>query len=114
VAGVAVSGTTGELMEKVAGIADEVAKLLGGPSIAPPSAVDGFRGEAYGVSTPGGEAALRLLRTEGVLTDPVHTAKALHAVVERGAELAGGRPLVFWQTGGAPSVFSGEHALVSC
>lgn len=114
VAGVAVSGTTGELMEEVAGLADDVAKLLGGPALAPPSAVDGFRGEAYGVSTPGGEAALRLLlRTEGVLTDPVYTAKALHAVVERGAELAGGRPLVFWHTGGAPSVFSGEHALVS-
>lgn len=113
-AGVAVSGGTGGLMEQVAGRADEVAKLLGGPAPAPPYAVDGFRGEAYGVSTPGGEAALRLLlRTEGVLTDPVYTAKALHAVVERGAELAGGRPLVFWHTGGAPSVFSGEHALVS-
>jgi D-cysteine desulfhydrase family pyridoxal phosphate-dependent enzyme len=114
VAGVAVSDSTEKLIDSVAGLADEVAELLGGAVVAPPHAVDGFRGEAYGVSTPGGESALRLLlRTEGVLTDPVYTAKALHAVVERGAELAGGRPLVFWHTGGVPSVFSGEHTLVS-
>jgi 1-aminocyclopropane-1-carboxylate deaminase/D-cysteine desulfhydrase-like pyridoxal-dependent ACC family enzyme len=114
VSGVVVSGTAAELTERVAGLAGEVAELLGGPAPpARPTAVDGFRGDAYGVSTPGGEAALRrLLRTEGVLTDPVYTAKALHAVVERAACLAGGRPLVFWHTGGTPAVFSGEHTLV--
>lgn len=109
-AGVVVSDTP----PRVAGLAGEVAELLGGSVAAPPLFVEGFRGAAYGVSTEGGEAALKsLLRTEGVLTDPVYTAKALHAVVERGAELAGGGPLVFWHTGGVPSVFSGEHELVS-
>jgi 1-aminocyclopropane-1-carboxylate deaminase/D-cysteine desulfhydrase-like pyridoxal-dependent ACC family enzyme len=113
--GVVASGTADELMSEVTELAGGVAELLGGPrAIGAPHGVDGFLGEGYGVSTPGGEAALRLLlRTEGVLTDPVYTAKALHAVVERGAELAAGRPLVFWHTGGTPAVFSDEHSLVS-
>jgi hypothetical protein len=34
-------------------------------------------------------------------------------VVERCTELAGGGPLVFWHTGGVPSVFSDDHALVN-
>jgi D-cysteine desulfhydrase len=114
VTGVAVADPPGELADQVARLAGEVAGLLGGPPPGDrPSVLGGFRGEAYGVSSPGGASALRLLlRTEGVLTDPVYTAKALHAVVERGAGLAEGRPIVFWHTGGAPSVFSGEHDLV--
>lgn len=113
--GVVASGTAGELMPEVAELAAGVADLLGGPrDIGEPHGIDGFVGDGYGVSTPGGEAALRLLlRNEGVLTDPVYTAKALHAVVERGAKLAAGRPLVFWHTGGTPAVFSDEHSLVS-
>jgi D-cysteine desulfhydrase family pyridoxal phosphate-dependent enzyme len=113
--GVVASGTAGEFMPEVADLAGGVADLLGGPrDIGEPNGIDGFLGDGYGVSTPGGEAALRLLlRTEGVLTDPVYTAKALHAVVERGAELAAGRPLVFWHTGGTPAVFSDEQSLVS-
>jgi D-cysteine desulfhydrase len=113
VTGVAASGPAEEIADEVAGIAGEAAELLGGASTARPAVLDGFLGEGYGISSPGGEAALRLLlRTEGVLTDPVYSAKALHAVVERGAALGGGRPVVFWHTGGTPSVFSGEHALV--
>jgi 1-aminocyclopropane-1-carboxylate deaminase/D-cysteine desulfhydrase-like pyridoxal-dependent ACC family enzyme len=109
------SGTAGEFMPEVADLAGGVADLLGGRrDLGEPNGIDGFLGDGYGVSTPGGEAALRLLlRTEGVLTDPVYTAKALHAVVERGAELAAGRPLVFWHTGGTPAVFSDEQSLVS-
>ena len=112
--GVVASGTAAEFMPEVAGLAGGVADLLGAPcTVGSPHGIDGFLGEGYGVSTPGGEAALRLLlRTEGVLADPVYTAKALHAVVERGAELAAGRPLVFWHTGGTPAVFSDEHSLV--
>lgn len=115
VSGVPVADPADELADEVAGLAGGVAELLGGPpDVARPSVIDGFRGDAYGVSTPGGEEALRLmLRTQGVLTDPVYTAKALHAVVMRAADLAAGRPIVFWHTGGAPAVFSGEHTLVN-
>jgi 1-aminocyclopropane-1-carboxylate deaminase/D-cysteine desulfhydrase-like pyridoxal-dependent ACC family enzyme len=45
--------------------------------------VDDFVGQGYGIPTQAGEEALELLaRTEGVLLDPVYTAKA-HGRVDR-------------------------------
>jgi 1-aminocyclopropane-1-carboxylate deaminase/D-cysteine desulfhydrase-like pyridoxal-dependent ACC family enzyme len=68
-------------------------------------------GPAYGVPTEGALEALALLSyTEGVPTDPVYSAKALHALVERGRELGG--PIVFWHTGGLPALFSDEQRLM--
>ena len=40
--------------------------------------------------------------TEGIVADPVYTAKALHALVSEPLE----GPVVFWHTGGVPALFA--------
>lgn len=66
-----------------------------------------WAGEAYGVPSPEGMAALELLaQTEGIFLDPIYSAKAfagLLAMIRSGE--VGGRVL-FWHTGGLPAVFA--------
>lgn len=72
----------------------------------PAVVIDGYLGADYGVPTEAGERALTtLLRREGILLDPVYTAKAFAAVLAMDPALGDG-PLVFWHTGGAPAVFA--------
>jgi 1-aminocyclopropane-1-carboxylate deaminase/D-cysteine desulfhydrase-like pyridoxal-dependent ACC family enzyme len=64
-------------------------------------------GRGYGDPTAASTAATELLaRTEGILVDPMYTAKALAALIERtrSGELDG-RRVVFWHGGGLPSLF---------
>jgi 1-aminocyclopropane-1-carboxylate deaminase/D-cysteine desulfhydrase-like pyridoxal-dependent ACC family enzyme len=63
-------------------------------------------GEGYARPTPQATRAAELLaHTEGILTDPVYSAKALAALVaDAGAGVLQG-PVVFWHTGGLPGLF---------
>jgi D-cysteine desulfhydrase len=55
------------------------------------------RGPGHGLASPEGTAAAeQAMRTEGLMVDPVYTAKAL-ALVSRHAD---GGDVVFWHTGG--------------
>ena len=68
-----------------------------------------FIGPAYGALTPGGWEALRLLATtEGILLDPVYTAKAMAGLIHdaREGRLGRGDTVVFLHTGGLPAVFA--------
>ncbi len=74
-------------------------------------------GDGYGAFTQAGIEAIGLLaRTEGVLLDPVYSAKGMAGLV---ADARAGRvegPVVFWHTGGGPSLFAagwGEQMLAS-
>jgi len=64
-------------------------------------------GDGYGAFTEAGIEAIRILaRTEGVVLDPVYSAKAMAGLI---AAARAGRldsPVVFWHTGGGPSVFA--------
>ena len=58
--------------------------------------------------------AIRLLaRTEGLLTDPVYTGKALAGLIDhvRTGRVAPGETVVFWHTGGATALFA-EQAIL--
>ena len=112
VLGVAVAKTGKDLSEEVERLVAEVQDLIGGdPGGEPFEVLDGYMGPAYGVPTEGALEALALLSsTEGIPTDPVYSAKALHALVERGRDLGG--PIVFWHTGGLPALFSDEQRLM--
>ena len=69
---------------------------------------DGQVGERYGIPTPQGLEALRLVaRTEGILLDPVYTSKAMAGLIAdvRSGKLAKDRPVVFLHTGGSPAIF---------
>lgn len=72
-------------------------------------------GEAYGVATEEGLAAIRLLaRTEAIFLDPVYAGKAMAALLAdiRGGAIAPDEAVVFLHTGGGPSLFSFGTALL--
>jgi 1-aminocyclopropane-1-carboxylate deaminase/D-cysteine desulfhydrase-like pyridoxal-dependent ACC family enzyme len=98
--------------EKMADIAGRSASLLGLPHRLTRDDVDlreDFVGSGYGAVTPGGWDALRLLATtEGILLDPVYTAKAMAALIHDAREGRLGRDdtVVFLHTGGLPAVFA--------
>jgi 1-aminocyclopropane-1-carboxylate deaminase/D-cysteine desulfhydrase-like pyridoxal-dependent ACC family enzyme len=67
----------------------------------------GQLGGGYGVRSAAADDATRLLaRTEGILVDPIYTAKALAGLIDgvRSGRWDGGR-VVFWHAGGTPGLF---------
>ncbi|WP_053353667.1 pyridoxal-phosphate dependent enzyme [Leucobacter musarum] len=75
------------------------------PAILSPDQV----GDAYGALTPAAIEAIELFaRTEGVLLDPVYTAKAAAALVAgvRAGAHPGDADVLFLHTGGAPGLFA--------
>jgi D-cysteine desulfhydrase len=101
----------------VARLAGELCARLGAPQTLRPEDVPLLEGTyaapAYGVPSEAGRAALeRLARTEGILLDPVYTAKAfagLLDLLDRGV-LGSDEPLIFLHTGGLPALFAFESA----
>ncbi len=102
----------------LAEVANQCARLLGLPhrlTAADIDVRDEYIGPRYGAVTPAGRAALDLLaRTEGVLLDPVYTAKAMAGLIDDVArgQLRGGDTAVFVHTGGTPAVFAYRDELI--
>jgi L-cysteate sulfo-lyase len=98
--------------QKMADMAGRSAALLGLPhrlSRNDMSLREDFIGPTYGAVTPEGWEALRLLATtEGILLDPVYTAKAMAGLIHDVQEGRLGRDdtVVFLHTGGLPAVFA--------
>jgi 1-aminocyclopropane-1-carboxylate deaminase/D-cysteine desulfhydrase-like pyridoxal-dependent ACC family enzyme len=70
---------------------------------------DAYGGEVYGTVTPEGLDALRLVATtEGILLDPVYTAKAMAGLIDhvRRGLVPPGSTVVFVHTGGTPALFA--------
>lgn len=95
-------------------IAADACRLLGADLDLEPEGVplveSSYVGRGYGVPTAEGEEAARLLaRSEGVLLDPVYTAKAFAGLLDLLADdrLGDDGPVIFWHTGGLPGLFAG-------
>jgi D-cysteine desulfhydrase len=92
-------------------LAEQVAMRLGEPRRFPaiPLIERDYVGRGYAVPSPEGEAALRRLALlEGIVLDPIYTAKAFAGLLdlaERG-RLGRATPLIFLHTGGAPGLFA--------
>ncbi|MFN0120747.1 MAG: 1-aminocyclopropane-1-carboxylate deaminase/D-cysteine desulfhydrase [Blastocatellia bacterium] len=70
--------------------------------------LDQYFGKGYGIPTPAGEAALALAaRTEGVMLDPVYTAKAMAGLLDwiASGKLRENETVLFWHTGGQMASF---------
>jgi len=70
--------------------------------------LDEFIGPGYGIDTPESQAAINLLaRAEGIILDPVYTAKAMAALVAwvRQGKLTEKDTVLFWHTGGQMAMF---------
>jgi D-cysteine desulfhydrase len=100
VVGVSVSRPVEEARHRVARLARDSAAHLGwaAPDEARVEVRDG-RGPGFAVPSPAGQwAAQAALAREGLVLDPVYTAKAMAALPQVAAETGG--PVVFWHSGG--------------
>jgi D-cysteine desulfhydrase len=108
VVGVTVSRPLEECLARVHRLVAECAQLLGVRVDAngEVTILDGYIGRGYGKPSQEGRAAMELVaQTEGLLLDPVFTAKAMAALLDR-VENGTGEAVVFVHTGGAPAVFA--------
>ncbi|RME09991.1 MAG: D-cysteine desulfhydrase family protein [Ardenticatenia bacterium] len=109
--GVSVDERTPELTDKVISIARAAAVRYGlrTPAVEAVRVTDAYVGPGYARLTPGARYAIHLLaQTEGILTDPVYTGKALAGLVDmaRSGRWKPGEHVVFWHTGGLPALFA--------
>jgi 1-aminocyclopropane-1-carboxylate deaminase/D-cysteine desulfhydrase-like pyridoxal-dependent ACC family enzyme len=111
VIGVSVSAKADWFQPRIAGMAQDCADLLQWPQQWQPEDIwieDGYVGQAYGVPSDGGIAAIyQLAQLEGVLLDPVYTGKAMHglfSLVEQGRIPQGSR-VTFVHCGGSPALY---------
>jgi L-cysteate sulfo-lyase len=109
--GFAVAKSADELSPEVLAMAVGVSEALGAP---PPKHAevlldDSCLGAGYGLPSPAGQAAIELLAgTEGVLADPVYTAKGLAGLLGmvRKSAFSARDSVAFIHTGGAPALFA--------
>ncbi|MGA1368671.1 MAG: D-cysteine desulfhydrase family protein [Blastocatellia bacterium] len=113
--GVSPDGSAAEIEAVVRGILEGASELLGLAWEAEawqPTVEDRYRGEGYGIPSPEGQEALELLaRTEGMLLDPVYTAKAMAALLAsiREGRFRDDQTVLFWHTGGQLALFYGPE-----
>ncbi len=74
---------------------------------------DAYLGGGYGiVGEPEREAIFALARSEGLLVDPVYTARALAGLIDLARQGALHGRVLFWHTGGTPALFAYERELL--
>jgi 1-aminocyclopropane-1-carboxylate deaminase/D-cysteine desulfhydrase-like pyridoxal-dependent ACC family enzyme len=102
----------------LADVGNRTAALLGLPhrlTAADIDIRDDYMGPRYGVVTDGGREAMDMLaQTEGILLDPIYTAKAMAGLIDdaRQGRLGPKDQAVFIHTGGTPAVFAYRDELM--
>jgi len=122
--GVSAGRLAAELQGRVSAVAAEAAAVLGqgasgqgaGHSATVPAGEvcidDSQVGPGYGEMTPAAsEAMLQAARREGVVLDPVYTAKAMAGCMDwiKSGRVEAKKTVVFWHTGGVPALFAVPH-----
>jgi D-cysteine desulfhydrase len=110
IVGVPVSRPPQECTDRIARLATGCAERLGSYRAFTAGDVyllGGYLGPGYGKASPeGDEAAEFALRTEGLVLDPVFTAKAMAALIAESRAGRFTRPVVFLHTGGTPAALA--------
>jgi 1-aminocyclopropane-1-carboxylate deaminase/D-cysteine desulfhydrase-like pyridoxal-dependent ACC family enzyme len=102
----------------LAEVANVTAALLGLPHRVTAADIDirdDYMGPRYGAVTAGGREAIDLVaRAEGILLDPVYTAKAMAGLIDdvRQARLVPTDQAIFIHTGGTPAIFAYRDELM--
>jgi D-cysteine desulfhydrase/L-cysteate sulfo-lyase len=112
--GVAVAPGAAELAEDIAVLTRDTLALFGEAATVDVELDPDHVGEAYGALSDDGVEALDLFaRTEGILLDPVYTAKAAAALLAsiRSGAIDADADVLFWHTGGTPALFAHATAL---
>jgi 1-aminocyclopropane-1-carboxylate deaminase/D-cysteine desulfhydrase-like pyridoxal-dependent ACC family enzyme len=116
--GVSVSRPADLQTAKVFDLTTATLRYLGLPPQVDPERIrvdDRFVGSGYGRPTPECMGAIETLALdEGILLDPVYTAKAMAGLFEhaRSGQIAPDTTVVFVHTGGAPALFAYNHEVV--
>jgi 1-aminocyclopropane-1-carboxylate deaminase/D-cysteine desulfhydrase-like pyridoxal-dependent ACC family enzyme len=116
---VSVGGKRDQVEALILGAANGAAERLGLDVRLDPvdiSVHDEYVGERYGVPTPACLEAIRLAgRTEGLILDPVYTAKAFSALIDqvRRGLIGSDETVVFVHTGGLPITFAYSQEIMA-
>jgi D-cysteine desulfhydrase len=106
--GVSPDDPSASIAGEVARVIRGVGEMLGIELDEAATVLDEYTGAGYGIPTPAGEEAIALLaRTEGIVLDPVYTAKAMAAMIDwiRRGKLGPSDNILFWHTGGQLALF---------
>lgn len=112
ICGVSVSRPLDQCFQRIHRLVGETLELLGVEATLQPEQVivyGDYIGPGYAILTPACLEAMRLLaQTEGLITDPVYTGKALAGLIDRvrRGELTEEHTVVFTHTGGKPGIFA--------
>lgn len=117
VVGIAYTADTTGLRDRMLGLARETGELLGLDTRLEDGDLtnESFAGPGYGVVTPEGREAIRLLaETEGLFLDPVYTGKGMAGLIDhvRRGIVPRDEAIVFLHTGGLPALFSYNREMV--
>ena len=110
--GISVDWTADRLREKIRTLAGETVRTMGGGDSVTDEILhvdDRFLGAGYGSVSELERGAIRLFaRQEGLLLDPVYTARAAGGMLEmiRLGEIRPSESILFWHTGGTPAVWA--------
>lgn len=112
--GVSADEPSASLARTVATLVDEIAQRFGAKSETvganrPVDVDDSEVGAGYGIPTEASTEALELAaRREGVILDPVYTAKAMASLIKRvrAGAFSSNSTVLFWHTGGQAGFFS--------
>lgn len=113
--GISVDEPGETLKTRVAGLASELAALLGEAASFEPGDVlvdAGYCEAGYGVVTESEIEAIRLFALqEGLLLDPVYTGRAAAGMIDliRKGYFFGDETVLFWHTGGTPALFADKY-----
>jgi len=108
VVGVSPDDSSAPISAEVGKIIRGVGEALGAQLSEDVTVLDDYVGDGYGVPSAQGDEAIELLaRTEGVILDPVYTAKAMAALIDwvRKGKLTENANVMFWHTGGQLALF---------
>lgn len=108
ITGVSADDPSASISEQIGGIIRGVGEALDAQLSEDVRVLDEYTGPGYGVpSAQGDEATGLLARTEGVILDPVYTAKAMAALIDwvRKSRLTENDNVLFWHTGGQLALF---------
>jgi D-cysteine desulfhydrase family pyridoxal phosphate-dependent enzyme len=106
--GVSPDDTSSAISGEVGAIIRGVGETLGVSLKEEASVLDAYVGGGYGVPSPQGDEATAILaRAEGVILDPVYTAKAMVGLIDwiRKGRLTETDNVLFWHTGGQLALF---------
>ncbi len=108
--GVSPDDPSAQIAANVEAIVRGIDELLGAPSTINQrvTVLDGYIGAGYGIPTTASTEALELVAaTEGIVLDPVYTAKAMAALIDwiRKGKFSEEETVLFWHTGGQLALF---------